>query len=174
MQAVTSFHPNRFYFTTSGTLVYLLSTKNNGKEGLGVVVGPILAAVRDWDGYLESKILSNVKIVHISTSVEKGCVEINLPKRITNRIYIALKGMAELFAHFSESIDPYVVTLNYSANALSQEMIDQINEELKDKKGMWLASPQNDFFEYLASFVFEDEKSMDKFSDALERLDKKT
>ncbi len=177
MQIVTSFHPNRFYFSQSGHLVYILAVKNNRKEGLGVFVGPILAEACDNQTYCSSANLSSIKLSKsvIDESNSKFWHEIDLPKRLANRIYIVLREWADLFTRLSESMTPSILILNHAADDIPQGTINLINKTLIDKGGMWIMSPQPSYFEYpSSSFVFEDDKSVDEFKNELPHLTKHT
>ncbi|KKM04411.1 hypothetical protein LCGC14_1764520 [marine sediment metagenome] len=156
MQVVTEFHPNRFYLhEKSGTLIYLLAARDKNQIGLGVIVGPILAEVTE-SGWPSKKILSNIKLIYVYISQIKdhgqGWHEIGLPASMKNRIYIALQSIADLFTHLSKSMNVSVLTLNKSEKDLTQEQFNTIDEMIKNK-GMWLASPEKEYFEYQASII---------------------
>lgn len=172
MEAVTSFHPNRFYFNDSGKLIYMLTVKNNQKEGLGVIVGPVLANAPDNITHATLGFKpSSIKLTENRIDPGETWLEIDLPKRVAMRVYLALREMADLFTNLSKSMNASVLTLEKSEEALTElGLIDPINVYLEKLRGMWRASPQSSHFGYDASFVFEDDESMKKFAESLKAL----
>ena len=173
MQAVTSFHPNRLYLSSSGMLVYMLAV-NNSIEGLGVIAGPILANAHDnvaWCSSIQSH-LSIFKLwkCGIDETSVADWYEIDLPKRLATRIYIALREIADLFTHLSKSMHPSILALDHDAEEIPEGTINQINKALEDTRGLWLTTPQHSYFNYPASFVFEDEEGISEFRAALPHL----
>ncbi len=168
MEPAKILHPNRTYCNRNGQLIHTIASDEDNCY-ISVLLGPILSLVPNGlNAYIPiDKLLPRIKLIYaIGDQARPGggtWYEIEFPKKMYSRLFVALDGIALLFTKMAKSVQMPTVELSSSATELTEEQIDKINKKAEEAGGIMRYHQEERFFECPMSYVFENQDQASQF-----------